>query len=299
MATHIIVEQAALLEKKRKALEEIINITRSVDRLKGALESTLLLRKPIDDSSQSLYTIYERLESTYKEQPNNRIKFILNGLDKMISEKISVILRLADDVESRTPEAHAKAKDVEEISRLVNEFNRLTQTAIALRVLLKRRGVRTDSIILKVPEKAISSRISLLSTKEELCREDVRRTITSIAESIDQILASSSRSEKLVKMLISVKADLMANLEHLASGKNIDSLPMPVEALEMVSSGPISTPAPTHGTARTPKQIEVERTMSLMPTETRRPREKLGFFAHLRLWLSTPWSVRWKDIEVH
>jgi hypothetical protein len=103
---------------------------------------------------------------------------------------------------------------------------------------------------------------------------------------IRRIASKPDCPDALKQRMTTVRDSLEKNLGLLAQNKSLEELPASVEVIELRGDDIPVVPAPVSEGPPTTQQ----------PPEPDTPPPR-GFWAKLRAWLNTPWSVRWRDID--
>lgn len=281
-------QQVALLEKKRAVLHGLTQVVISLERLRSALEAVLLLggdREQLSESERrSVELIYERVRTLSDEA----LRQAIDSLDGLVRDSLqrlcALALELVDDVSARLDE-------LERIHPQVNTFNRNARTAIALRVLLARRGQRLEPLALPLPHAEIAARLRQVDAQERQIRERVCRHVVDMRVDLAQLLANPACSPAQLQMFAELDASLTGNLEHILAGHSLAELPVSIEAVEVdrqqeqTESKPAASEPP-----------EAERGADTGPQEVGEAAPQLsgekrpGVLLRVRDWLSEPWN---------
>ena len=104
---------------------------------------------------------------------------------------------------------------------------------------------------------------------------------------------SLTRQYKLVGVLEITITNLDLNLNHIQAGKSIESLPVPIEIVEIagddVTTLESGRTTQQHFTPRPPPPALQQKKLN--------PAHKASFFNKVMRWLSTPKGTTWKDIK--
>lgn len=282
------------LKEKRDALKKLIQITQAVGRLNMGLQATLLLGKPSSQISKRAIAAYETLSEKTRMLPAEQLKMRSARLDEMAHKTLGRILEIAafDDNQLEQSLHVQQGKNEEQTQSLdefLTQFRRNAQTAIAIRVLLRERGVFTPAVTWPFPEKEIKSRITLLKKKENTQRSKIKENIKTMQMDVQNILYNSNMPEELKNIAQRAQTDLGKNLNHLESGKSLDEMPITVEVIELSAVEDCEDiPQEYH-----PPAMDSGKTNKLQPIKN----AHLGFVDKLKIWIDTPWSTSWKGID--
>lgn len=274
------------LRSRKEALQSVIKIARAIERLQKALHAVLLMGQPATAIPKQALRYYNELSREIKNRPTNTLRQDLVELDRRIKTDLQDIIALARQSETEFASATTPVGDdeLDRINKRLDEFRRLSQTAVCLRILLRERGITAPPMALPVPEQSIQQHIQALDHKEREYKSRLRTNIVALKTDLDALLARGGFPESVMRELAASRAALQSNLEHLDAGKELDTLPFAVEVTEAAPGAPPDMPA-TPNPAPAPRQDADD--------------EPTGFFARLWRWLNSPWSVRWSQTRTH
>src|SRR5690606_8761963 len=246
----------------------------------------------------------------------------LDTLDAKVATKLKLVLGLADELQPDQAQTADGAR-LAVINDLVDEFKKHAQTAVALRVLLTRRGMDVEPLALSVPEQTLRERLTFIASREHQCRGAVVQQVKQLRSDVQRLLANPSCKPALKAVMTAVLDALQANLVHLNEGKPVSSLPTPItdiafdttpfSGVSYVESAPEAIPGPdesepgvpmpTNSSAATAmpasspaSPASPAKNKATVPTAAS-PVTKPGFWRRFKNWINTPWHVGWKDIE--
>ena len=281
-------EELRQLRKKRKALESAMRIAASVERLHQGLKAVMLMGKPTSAIPKQALASYEELDEKTKLQPTAKLQEILAKLEKTIKTRLSTIMRLAeldDEALLARDQDDAEEGPSENIEHILNDYRKSAQTAVALRVLLKTRGVPTKAVVLDVSADVLKEKIVALGQREKRCRVHARQEIVTLINDIKGLMRRGV-PEGMKQVLLTAHRDLLMNLKHLDAGRTIESLPVSIEIIEMGEE----------------EEIEEIVAMPVMCDDEDQEqqsgkRKSPGFFSVFWRWLLTPFGVSWQRAE--
>ena len=138
-------QDIAAIEDKRRILEQMVNIAQAIEHLQVSLESVLILGAPSSDLPEEALNLYSSISDSLRNLPVNKIKEYLKNLEAIIRRQLEQILHFSgtDLTADDSVELLFLSSDGSDQTPLemLEEFKRTAQTAISLRVLLRRRGV--------------------------------------------------------------------------------------------------------------------------------------------------------------
>ena len=288
-------QEIKALEEKRETLERAVKIALNIEQLHTSLEATLLMGQSSADIPEEALATFESLESSTQGMPLDKLKQNLASLEAAIKSKLDSILKIAE-----MDDDALIASDPIATHKLLNNYRKLAQTAVALRVLLHARGEATDAAELHVPAKQIRAKLTLVSQKERAYRKVIKTEMVSMMTETERMLTNPGIPDSMREFLIASNDDLQHNLDHLDSGKSITSMPVAVEMIEM-SENEITTldTAPSTATPQENEVPKVQKQTLFSPLETPEPQpavqqtQKKGFFRRIWEWATTPDEVSW------
>ncbi|WP_020405720.1 hypothetical protein [Hahella ganghwensis] len=302
-------QELSLLERKRRALIRVANITASLERLRLGYEAMLHLGQTDSPLPISAMQLFDQLGRKIRNLSDAEVKLRLGGLDKKLLHAQKVINQAIPQLVD--PESSDKV--LESFSQQIRDFQRLAHTNIALRVLIERRHIELPPLELNIPLDQIKSNISAVTTKERTCRSKVKKQIESMRVDFQRIIYSGLCSDSQKQVLQAMDAALIENIEHIQAGKSISDLPTPVEDLELntVANQTSETPPLPH--PKVTEQPRVSPAVSVDKTESQQDKQhpvgdksstspsgktpRKNLIKRFQIWLSTPWHVGWKDID--
>jgi hypothetical protein len=303
------------LDRKKRALEEVIHVAQTVERLQQGLQAVLLMGASTSRIPRHVLQFYRGLDARLRGQPVRELSGLLGGFEKAIRNDLGQIMQLAvvGDaalIEQRDPAAGDAGASADAVGRLAEDFRRRVQTAVYLRVLLQEQGFRTEPLELAVPAEQIQQQITVLEQRGRQCRLKAQDEVRAVLADIERCLSSATIPEALKASLREVQTQLQANLAHLGSGKPVDEMPFAIETFLLQEDQPVE-PARVPDNRRSPlasgeggatadghSAVVGGRRTAAEGRETaagNNPRP--GIFRSLWLWCITPPEVSWKTIR--
>lgn len=272
------------LAAKRRTLEEIVRVTQSIERLHSGLQAVVLMGKPNALISNKALRYFQELNESTRLQPTAKLRATLAHLEERMRQNLQRILQIAVQQSGRPlDERHD-----DDTANLINEFRRTSQTAVALRILLKDRGEATKPSVLPVEQSLLRQSIDEIATREKRCRDRVEGDIGKMQEDARHLLTLRSLPPPMRNVVEDMVANLQENLDHVRAGKSIESLPHPIEVIEMAEEVAV---------AHVPRATIPTRPNAATTAGAPDDSGERGFFGRLNEWLNTPWKVAWRDIK--
>lgn len=268
------------LVAQKRALEQLVRVTESIERLHTGLQAAVLLGKPTNLIGPSALRFFQELSASTRLQPTGKLRITLAHLEERMRVLLQQVMTIAEQEPlSAAPEIFGDAN-----ARSINEFRRVSQTAVALRILLRERGEATVPLNLPVSHSALRERMRKVAEQESRCREKVMDDILTVQVDARLLLDTESLSGPMRRMLVATVEQLDANLAHIQAGNSIESLPHPVEVIELAEEvvvEPVEIDVPCAQAEQTEPGGEAEGSV----------------LRQLDEWLNTPWTVSWKEIR--
>ena len=271
------------IEEKRRVLEQIVDIAKAIDNMQESLESVLILGVSSKEMPEEALHLYSALSDNMRNLPVNKIKEYLENLELIIKGQLDKILEFSGlDLSSdeaveimyiSSDDDHAKNP-----LELLEDFRRTAQTAVSLRVLLKKRGVPSHGSTLPVPKEIISKQIEQLDEQEQVQRGKAKSKIMEMKTDLDNMLNNPAYPEEMKKLLRGVQANLDSDLKSIDSGADLGRLSFVVETQEIS----------TFDEANIEEEIVIE---DVAPPKAR------GLADAASRWLNSPWDVSWDEAK--
>ncbi|WP_126453912.1 hypothetical protein [Sulfuriflexus mobilis] len=284
----------ALITEQRSALEKVVKISLAITRLQSGLESMLILGQETSQLSQGHIKTFEIISKSIKHLPTDKLKSALTHLDSYINTALHSVMDLVAQGETLLIEDDVDAGKLgnihKDIHSRLNTFRRKSQTAVVVRLLLRKRGINTAPFSLPIPESSITDKITELEGKEKHCRQRIKNEIDIMETYVDSLLKTEGLPASTCEEMREVKASLQKNRQHLLAGRPIEEMPIVFEIIEMGDESKIYD---LGSDALNEEQVIPDETQA----ETEQNRMHRGFYSRLKDWLASPVNVRWKDID--
>lgn len=278
-------QDIARIDEKRKVLEQIVEITRAIEQMQDSLNAVLILGEPSSELPPEAVKLYQSLSGNMQNLPTNQIKEYLHNLELVVNNQLETILHYSgfdfdsDNVIEILTLSGDSSDTETSPAELLNDFMRTAQTAVSLRVLLKKRGVSTDAAVIAVPKEVIKKQYARLEEQEKQQRTRVKEKVNEMKQDISAMIDNPSYPAAMKTMLNSVLDNLDNDLKRIESGARLDLLSFIADAQEL-------TEVPVE-----------EEEIADEQHESAAEEQKAGFADKASRWLNSPWSVSWDDIE--
>ena len=292
-----------------------------MNRLLVSIETIQYVSQAHFKLPSNIIKFYQNLYGRYKHDPSARIEQNLNELEQRIKRDLDAVLRLVtiDDDEFIKNYLGSTQQSQMKVWEGVSSFKRRLQTMVSLRLILKERGIPHKQLQLSVPNEEIESHIRHLEDREHRCVDRMKDQINTLVSDIDSVLINIDENNEVAQNLISVRLELIENLNYLNSGKSIDQLPHlfevvveeDEEAIESVSNhiAQVQSTAdikPAQPTVSASSRQEYKQTDTLVYPQRasqhagyglQEKSSKQNWFTKFWRWLNSPVGVKWKNID--
>ena len=283
-----VTEEIRLLKQRRKSLDHIIKFTLGINRLQQSLESVLLLKKPTKDIPRDLLKMLGNISDNVANLPSNELKKRLNRIEESIKNDMDKIMGITKQPETINATNSAQSEDVSEnLQSLINDFRRRINTAVVLKLHMRTRGIKVTETTIPITAEELVSQVSKLVVEEKKCRTKTKDELQAMNNEMEIILNNENCPEAMTKYAIELQQQINKNIDHINKGKDIEKMPFVVEIIQMGQNDKETN---------NPTKVE-EKTLPLDDSTNDATGKKLGFFSKINKWMSTPWSVKWKDIK--
>ena len=281
------------LERRRDLLERLIFIAGSLETLKQGLENLIDLTGAPPPLAQASGT-FEALDPKLLALETAEVQLRLTQLDRELQTQFSLVWGLLEQLEDASLDQQAQ---LEQASSLIEGFHRCAKTALALRWLLRQRGQAVDKLQLPYERETLLRQLKGLATQEQAARQQVIEEIEAMAGELDRLLDNPALQPAMQALLGQLRAGLAENLCHLLNGGSIEHLPLAVESIEFQPvQASIDLPLPEVAELPQPPDAAAEAPATDDEAAPTAQSPGAGFWQRCRLWISSPWHVRWKDI---
>ena len=271
----------ASLEDKRRILQQIVDITNAIESLQDSLNAVLILGVSSKEIPEQARSLYSSLSDNLRNLPIKQIKVYFDNLEAIIRSQLEKILLYSGLDFSNGEEIEfisLSSEEEESPLDLLDEFKRTAQTAVSLRVLLRRRGVATSGSAVPVAPEMIKKQLAELDDQERQQRAKAERKIDEMQADVEKMLANPDCPDGMKDILKGVVANLQWDKKLLSSGASLSKLSFVAESQEIAGV----------------EEIAVAETIEVTELEEAGP--AVGFSSLASRWLNSPWDVSWKDI---
>ena len=285
-------EEIRLIKQRRKNLDHIIKFTLGISRLQKSLESVLLLKKPTTDIPRDLLKVLGSISDNVANLPSNELMKRLTRIEESIQEDMNAIMGITSQPDSIDASNSNQTEDVSKnLQSLINDFRRRINTAIVLKLHMRSRGMNVAETTVPITAEELVSQVSKLVVEEKKCRTKTKDELESMDNQMEMIINNKDCPKAMKNYADQLRQEIHQNITHLDKGKDIEKMPYVVEIIQMgedqtTKSEPTRQPTKIHENSAATEEV------TKIPDN-----QKLGFFNKFSKWLSTPWAVKWKDIE--
>jgi len=276
--------QCQLIEKKRQMLASLIRVAQGVNKHTQGLEHVLLLSRPSQTFPPKIDEYIKLLEGKTSLLSDAQLSEQSEKCDARSKQLINTLLEAVDQTQKQIEGGQELESFSEEIQQQLKEFKSTTQTAVGLRAMLKKRGVILSPVQFGFPQEWISEQIDTFHQTNRDLRTRVKALALELIVDVKQLMKKNNLSQVLRDGLSYAESSMQENLNHLKAGGSIDTLPYEFDNLVITSM-----PEPPEGKIyqSDPEEIPVEQSVE---------KKQLSFIGKVKLWLSSSWKTRWRDL---
>ena len=287
-----VTEEIRLIKQRRKSLDHIIKFTLGISRLQKSLESVLLLKKPTKDIPRDLLKVLGNISENVANLPSKELMKRLTRIEESIQEDMNTIMGITNQPDSIYASSSNQAEDIsDKLQTLINDFRRRINTAIVLKLHMRTRGMEVSETTVPVTAEELVSQASKLVVEEKKCRTKTKDELEAMDNQMEMIIDNEDCPEAMKDYANKLRQEIKQNIEHLNKGKDIEKMPYVVEIIQM-GKDETTTSEPTNQATKTNENSTTTEETAKISND-----QKLNFFNKFTKWLSTPWAVKWKDIE--
>ena len=298
--TEKISNELSKLTQKRLALESLIRITASIQIQQQSLLELSAIAKPSQEFPVKLLNQIKLLSNRIGKLPIPELIVRLEKIELIMAQNLKNVLLLANIDTNQLRDEQLVGISIDEFIDAIANFKRRTQIAVALRFILKDRGVAIAPYTLSIPQESIVGHIESLRTKEQSCVKKIRKEIVHIIKDSEAMMKMDGLTEKMKLEINDVTKAMKVNLNHLDSGGSVKDIPNVFETIVLESDGKNTSqqePCEEDKTTNTAKDQEADKTkdeskrieIPVLPTNS--------FWILFKKWLSSPWNVSWNKIK--
>jgi len=277
--------QCQLIEKKRQMLASLIRVAQGVNKHTQGLEHVLLLARPSQTFPPKIDQYIKLLEGKTSLLSDEALSKQSEKCDARCKQLISTLLDIVDHTQIEGDQKLASFSD--EIQQQFKEFKNMTQTAVGLRAMLKKRGVSLSPVQFGFPQEWISEQIDTFRKTNLELRARIKTLAIELIVDVKQLQKNKNLSQVLRNGLSYAESSMQDNLKHLNKGGSIDTLPHEFENLVITSMPETPKGQVYHSDPKESEETLVERLVE---------KKQLSFIGKVKLWLSSSWKTRWRDL---
>jgi hypothetical protein len=293
-----ITQEVRLLKERRKSLDDVIKLTLGINHLQKSLESILLLKQPAKDIPRDLLNTLGNISDSVANLPPNELSKRLDFLEKSIQKDIDAIMGISNQLEILDPTelGDSESKDTSErLHSLVSDFRRRTNTAIILKLHLRKRGVNVTESVIPVSTDVLVAQVSKLVIEEKKCCARTIKGLTDLNQELEEIIDNPGYADSIKPYALMMRQKINVNIEHLQKGKDIEKMPYVVEIIELGISKKEKDTAVKSKEELKNKKPDSKSSVKKEKSGTKNKKQS-SFIKKLFKWLSSPWSVNWRDL---
>ncbi len=228
-----LLEELNLLREQRGMLEQAVKIAEAIEHLHHGLTAVMLLGKATNLISKKAIATFEVLDGQTQMLPSEQLREILKKLEDAVQQKLVTILEISKLADSAFIDVKATVGEERTPATLLREYQKLAQTAVAVRVLLHARGEGTSPVSFAIPESDIRHKIAEIKVREQGCRTKAKQEIAQLVQDADQLLIREDLPEEMQTMLGALRESCQQNLAHMEAGGHLQAMPVSIEIIEV------------------------------------------------------------------
>lgn len=287
-----VTEEIRLIKQRRKNLDHIIKFTLGISRLQKSLETVLLLKKPTTDIPRDLLKVLGNISDNVANLPSNELMKRLTRIEESIQEDMNTIMGITNQPDTIDASSSNQTEDISnKLQSLINDFRRRINTAIVLKLHMRTRGMEVSETTIPITAEELVSQVSKLVVEEKKCRTKTKDELEAMDNQMEIIINNEDCPEAMKNFAVQLRQEINKNIEHLNKGKDIEKMPYVVEIIQMGEDQSTKSESTSQATKINENSTATEETIIISNNQ------KSGFFNKLGKWLSTPWAVKWKDIQ--
>ncbi|PVV10045.1 MAG: hypothetical protein B6D77_09040 [gamma proteobacterium symbiont of Ctena orbiculata] len=275
------------LESKRQILKQIVDITKAIESMQDSLNAVLVLGVDSKDIPEDGLNLYSSLSDSLRNLPVSKIKQYFNNLELIVKGQLEKILRYSglDYSGDESIEFISLSSDASDANPfdLLDEFKRTAQTAVSLRVLLRKRGVATPGSPIPVSASLIKEQLLHLEAQEGQQRVRAKEKIVEMQDDVKAMLENPNYPDGMKQVLRGVVDNLERDIRLLDKGASLNKLSFVMESEEVLSVEETN--------------IEVAEVEAIEIGGVEDEQTDMSFSSAASRWLNSPWDVSWGDIN--
>lgn len=293
-----ITDEVRLLKERRKSLDDVIKFTLGINDLQKSLESVLLLKQPAKDIPRDLLKVLGNISDSVANLPSNELEKRLHLIEKTIQDDINTIMGISNQLDILDATAVSDTDSQIKTSKLhtlVADFRRRSNTAIILKLHLRKRGANVAESVIPVSTDVLVAQVSKLVEEEKKCRERTIKGLIELDEDIGDLIVNPKHPNEIKMYALMLHDQINQNIGHLKEGKDIEKMPFAVEIINVgkAEEKPKTSKKKTKE-PKTKKRVHINKAAN-EPTSNSN-KKPTSFFKKLFKWFSSPWSVNWRDL---
>lgn len=292
-----VIDEVRLLKERRKSLDDVIKLTLGIQHLQKSLESVLLLKQPAKDIPRDFLQIMGNISDSVANLPSNELEKRLHLVEKTIQQDIDTIMGVSNQLEILDPSTlgDPESRDTSEnLHNLVADFRRRTNTAIILKLHLRKRGVNVTESVIPVSTDVLVSEVSKLINEEKKCNIKTIKNLSEMSNNVDEIIINPDYPDTIKEIALLMQAKININIKHLQQGKDIEKMPYVIEIIELGHSKEGKVNTEKEKTKKSKKGINILKNKK--PPAATKNKKSSSFIKKLFKWFSSSWSVKWRDL---
>lgn len=289
------------LEHRRELLQKLVRTAASLENLRLALEATGKNAQSDQEMPASFSKMFKDLGNNTRNMSDADILMRLKSLDQKVVRGLKPMLAIIEDESALDARLLDDAQAIN-LYEGIDKFRRVAQTALGLRIMMEKRGVKVPGFRIPVAPAVLQERLSSVQQRENDCRDTVVSELNEMKQELEVLLQSPGCSGAMQEYLQQALDALLQNFQHMAAGLSIKDLPVALDFISLRSEGVAEMPLVSVKVEPEPA-VKSESMRDVAPADNVEQEIKpiiqppLGLWGKFKIWLNSPWKKGWKDID--
>lgn len=276
------------IQKKRKDLNNLVTIAQDIELMMDGLDGIVQLDNISINIPEEIQNFIIPITNNIKDDTSDDIKELIHSLDHRVHKSLKDILNKALIEISRDMDNEEIESTSKQLSEIIKTFKQNVHTSIGARILLKQRNIDIPRFKCEIPINSIKETIQKLDSKEEELRIKIIIKIDNMINDISAFLNDETVPQTMKEYIIKTHALLSTRREQLQSGDNFSDITIVIDTIELETDEIEVSSAMDKRTESETIQDEKE----IKPEY-----KKNNFLKRIKIWISTPLDVSWKDTK--
>ena len=222
-------DRLSALMHRRKALENLVRFGHGIESLAAAFQALLRNARGRSGGKKDR-KLFHLLSNRVNSLPVKEVQTNLSNVDFKLLADIETILEVArteiDDIAAKFSYLQPRGSDniFAFLDNYLTDFKRRSRLSIALRIFLKEKQVETPPLELGFDPSELANELRNLKTKENSCRENMKKKMVQLRDETAEVLAIPNYPEALKEKLELIKNGLDKGINALENGETIENV---------------------------------------------------------------------------